>query len=150
MEIPKSVVTFFERPGYVLVSSLDAQGAIHCSAKGIVRIDPDGKIFIADLYLRQTHKNLKKNPRVSLTAIEERTFIGYSLQGTARIIPAAEISLELKEAWETRIIERMSQRVVKGVQAKTKSRGHFEAGLPRQPLNVIEVTVENIVDLSPP
>jgi len=44
----------------------------------------------------------------------------------------------------------MSNRVSKGVQAGSKSSGHFEAELPQHPQYLIEVDVDKIVDLSPP
>jgi len=150
MEIPRNVIDFFERQGFAIVSTLDQHGAIHCSAKGIISIEKSGKILIADLYLHQTHNNLQNNPTVSLTGVDEHNFRGYTMQGYGRIIARENISERLLEAWESRIISRMSHRVIKGVQARTKSKGHFEASLPPQPQYVMEIDVEKIIDLTPP
>jgi hypothetical protein len=150
MELPKTVIDFLERQGFVIVSTLGQSGAIHCSAKGILSIEKAGRVLLADLYLHQTYTNLQKDPRVSLTSVDEHSFCGYTLQGQARIIPRDKILAGMLDVWENRIIQRMSHRVIKGVQTAAKSKGHFEAGLPQHPQYVLEVTVENIIDLSPP
>jgi len=148
--LEKAILDFFANQNFVIVSTIDAKDGIHCSAKGIAGIDSDGRILIADLYLRQTFKNIRNNPRVSLTAINERTFTGFTLQGRAQIISRDAIPPHLAESWEERIVKRMSQRVMQGVRAKTRSGAHFEASLPPQPQYVMAVEIENVINLSPP
>lgn len=150
MVIPENVVRFFERQSFVIIATIDEHHGIHCSAKGVAKIEKEGRLWVADLYYGQTHKNIKKNPRVSVTAIDEHKFIGYTLQGQAKLILREEISIGLLEAWEKHIVGRMSQRVVKGVQAVAKSHGHFEAALPPLPHSIIEIIVDHIIDLAPP
>jgi len=149
MGLSDKVVSFFEKQNFVIVATLDGKGAVHCSAKGIIGVDL-GEILVADLYLTHTYKNLKKNPQVSLTAVEEHSFTGYTLQGKARLVVREDIPVEWIEQWESRIVKRMSHRVVKGVQNKSKSRVHFEAGLPPHLQYVMAVRVDNVVDLAPP
>jgi len=39
VELPSEIIEFFHKQGFVIVSTLDSQGKIHCSAKGIVGIE---------------------------------------------------------------------------------------------------------------
>lgn len=150
MHIPEEVLKFFERQNFVIVNTLDPEHGIHAAAKGIAVIDPAGEVFVTDLYMRHTHQNLSQDSRISLTAVDEKAFIGYCLQGHASIISHKEIPDFLNEAWEKKIILRMSQRVMHGVQGQARSGVQHEAHLPVQPQYVIKMKVEHIVDMSPP
>lgn len=148
-KLSDDIVYFFKNQGFAIVSTLDPEGNIHCSAKGIVGIEKEGKVFVVDLYMQKTFNNLKKDPRISITAIDEREFIGFTLQGKAKIIPAEEMGGHLIDEWEKKIINRISKRVVKSVQKYHASLDHFEAKLPSQPQYLIEIDVESIIDLTP-
>jgi uncharacterized pyridoxamine 5'-phosphate oxidase family protein len=150
MTLSDEVVRFFEKQGGVLVCTLDDRKRIHCSVKGIVKIGDEGKLFLIDLYLYKTFRNLKKNPAISITAVDEHHFKGYTLQGKAKIIPREEIKKEILEEWERRVVHRISKRVIKSVQTGAKSKRHFEADLPTRPKYAIEVKIDNVIDLSPP
>ena len=149
MKIPREVILFLEQQGCVVVSTMDQKKNIHCSVKGIVGIDPDGKIFVIDLYFHKTYANLKKNSTISITAVNEKKFKGYSLQGTAKMISRENIKEHLVEKWENKIIKRASERLIEGVQSGSKSKGHFEIDLPKQPKYLMEVDVTQIIDLRP-
>jgi len=150
MNINKDIINFFEKQDTVVVSTIDADGRIHCSVKGIIEAQESDKIFLVDLYLRQTVKNLKKNPMISLTAIDEHFFKGYTLQGEAEIIPRDKMHERIFQEWEKRVIARISKRVIRSVKTGLKSSVHHEAHLPVHPKYLISVTVKNIVDLAPP
>ncbi|MBF0533305.1 MAG: pyridoxamine 5'-phosphate oxidase family protein [Candidatus Omnitrophica bacterium] len=149
MKIPSDVVHFFNQQAFVIVATLDENKHIHCSAKGIVDIESNGVVRLVDLYMNRTYRNITRQPTISLTAVDEHRFQGYTLQGTAKIVPVDKIPASLAESWETRIIGRISKRVIKSVQTGMKSKYHYEMDLPRHPKYLIEIAVVNIIDLSP-
>jgi uncharacterized pyridoxamine 5'-phosphate oxidase family protein len=150
MKIDKDVLNFFEKQDSVVVSTIDATGNIHCAIKGIVSAKEEDKIFLIDLYLRETFTNLKKNPMISITVFDEHLFKGYTIQGEAEIISRDRIHEEIFEDWERRVVERISKRVSKSVGAGLQSRVHHEAHLPTHPQYLVKVTVKNVIDLRPP
>lgn len=150
MELAARVAEFFRKQNFVIVSTMDKQGRIHCSAKGLVDATDDGRVFLLDVYLKQTFRNLKEDARVSLTAINEDKFIGFTLQGRGKIIPKQDIDVLILRKWERLLIGRISNRVIKGIKAGNKTSTHFEAALPPTPQYLIEVDVDQIIDLVPP
>ena len=150
MKLDQDIINFFEKQDSVIVSTIDAEGRIHCSVKGIVEAQDKSKILLVDLYLYRTFRNLKKNPAVSLTAVDDHTFKGYTLQGIAEIIPRDKMHERIFEDWEKRVVQRISKRISKSVKAGLKSHKHHEAHLPAHPKYLISVTVENVIDLCPP
>ncbi|MBF0253839.1 MAG: pyridoxamine 5'-phosphate oxidase family protein [Candidatus Omnitrophica bacterium] len=146
--LPEKVIHFFEKQHTVIVSTLDADGGIHTSAKGIVRIEPQGRVCVVDVYKQRTYQNLLRNPTVALTAIDDHSFVGYCLKGTALIKEKGELDDHIFKKWESRIISRISTRVIKNLQNEKKTAAHPEMQLPDVE-HAIQVNIHEIVDLAP-
>jgi general stress protein 26 len=147
-EIPDNVAKLLKEKGYVSVSTLDSSGSIHCSAKGVVEVKKKGEVYLIDLYKQITYNNLKRNSTISITAIDEHQFIGFTLKGKARIVKRDKIKYKLIKQWEKKLVERISKRVIKNVKKDKGSVKHPESKFP-QPEYLIEMDVEQIVDLTP-
>ena len=146
--IPAAIADFLQLQGFVIISSIDEQGFPHNSCKGIVKIDKRGEIYLIDVYHGLTCQNIKREPKISICAVDEHKFMGYCLKGKARIMPDDEISHEIIKFWEDNITSRLAKRLLKNL-AEEKSRSHHpEASLPG-PKHLISVVVEEIVDLAP-
>jgi uncharacterized pyridoxamine 5'-phosphate oxidase family protein len=109
----REIINFFQNQGFVIVSTIDNNGRLHNSCKGIVKIKPDGKIYLLDLYKKRAYNNLKRNPHISISAVDEHKFKGYCLKGRAKIIAGNNLALEIIRAWESRITKRITQKALK-------------------------------------
>jgi uncharacterized pyridoxamine 5'-phosphate oxidase family protein len=147
-EISNNVIQLLKEHGFVIVSTLDRDGGIHCSAKGVVDVKKEGHIYLIDLYKRVTYANLKKNSIITITAIDEDQFIGFTLKGKAKIVKRNRIKESIIKQWEKKIIERISKRVIKNVKKDKSSTKHPESRFP-QPEYLIEMEVDQIIDLTP-
>lgn len=139
---------FFHDQGFVIVSTLDSSGDIHNSCKGVVDIKRSGKIYLLDLYLRKTFKNLKRNPRLSITAVDEHRFRGFCLKGKAKLIERDKVNAGTLKAWEDKIASRITQRIIKNIHGEKGHARQPEVLLPK-PAYLIEMQVNDIIDLTP-
>lgn len=147
IKLPQEIIEFLKAQGFVIVSSIDKNGFPHSSCKAIVKIEPQGMIFLIDLYHGSTGENIKHNPRINISAVEEHKFIGYCLKGKGQIL-LDDISQELIKIWEENLTSRLTKRLLKNL-SEDRVRGHHpEATLPR-PKHVIALEVEEIIDLAP-
>ena len=150
MVIPQEVSSFFHVQNYTVISTIDKNGFPHNSCKGIVQIEPrKGIIYLLDLYMKDTYANLKKNARISVTAVDEHKFKGYSLKGRARIVSAKIFGPKVLKAWEETIATRITQRVLRNLREEKGHPHHPEAQLPK-PAYLIAIKVNEIIDLKPP
>ncbi len=150
VKIPDKITKLLLSQGYVVVSTLDKEGSIHCSAKGVADVfGLKGKVYLIDLYKRVTYLNLLKEPTLSITAIDENQFIGFTLKGKAKIVKKEKIRDESIKKWERKIIERISKRVIRDVKKDKISARHPESKLPSFEY-LIEMEVFQIIDLTPP
>ncbi len=147
--ISEDVKRFLLAQHFTIVSTIGSDGIPHSSCKGIVKINPDGTIYLLDLYMGQTYENLTINPSISLSAVDEHKFRGYCLKGTAEIVSSDKLKPDIIKAWEQKITSRITQRILKNIRGETGHPKHPEAQLPR-PKYLIAMTVKEVIDLTPP
>ena len=149
VRLPDDIIHFFKKQPFVIVSTIDRKSkAPHNSCKGIVKIDKNGKIYLLDLYKWRTYANLKKNPHISITAVDEHRFKGWCLEGKAKIVPEEKLKSDIIKAWEKRLAMRITQRLLKNIREEKGHQRHPEAQFPK-PEYMIVMDVEEIVDLIP-
>lgn len=146
--ISDGVKRFLLAQHFTIVSTIGADGMPHSSCKGIVKINPDGTIYLLDLYMGQTYENLTMNPNISLTAADEHKFRGYCLKGTAEILSSDKWKHGIIKAWERKIAGRITRRILKNIRGETGHPKHPEAQLPR-PKYLIAMMVKEVIDLTP-
>lgn len=147
-KLSNEVVQFLRDQGFVIVSTLDRKGFPHNSCKGIVEITPAGKIYLLDLYRGITSGNLARNQRLSITAVDEHRFRGYSLKGKGRLVHDEQLKAALVKAWEDRITSRVTQRILKNISGQKGHPRHPEVLMPH-PKYLIAMEPEEVIDLRP-
>lgn len=147
-KLSDEIIHFLHKENYAVISTIDKGGSVHNSCKGIVEVDPNGKIYLLDLYKQSTYDNLKSNPNISITVVNEHKFSGYCIKGKAKIIDAKKFQTDTIKAWEKKIAGRITQRIIKNMQGAKGHKRHPEALMP-EPEYLIAVEVENVVDLTP-
>lgn len=146
--LSEEIINFFQNRGFVIVSTIDKNGNPHNSCKGIVKIEPNGRVYLLDVYRDRTFENLKYNPKISITAVDEHNFKGYCLKGKSEIIETNKLNNDILKAWEDKITSRITQRVLKNIRGEKGHSRHPEVQLPR-PEYMISMEVEEIIDLTP-
>lgn len=146
--LSSEIIQFFHNQGFVVVSTIDANGFVHNSCKGIVKIERKGRIYLLDLYRNLTYLNLKHNNRMSITAFDEHKFIGYCLKGKAKTQEETKLAPDSIKAWEDRIASRLTQRLLRNIRQEKGRSYHPEVFLPN-PEYMIAMEIEEVVDLTP-
>jgi predicted pyridoxine 5'-phosphate oxidase superfamily flavin-nucleotide-binding protein len=147
VKLPAEVAQFFQNQGFVIVSTLDNDGTPHNSCKGIVRVSPQGKIYLLDLYQAKTYHNLVNNPRISITAVDEYKFAGYCLKGEAKIVQNKKIGPRITAEWEEKVTSRITQRMIRNIREEKGQSRHPEVSFPK-PKYMIVMEVKEIVNLA--
>lgn len=146
--LERGVVDFLRIQGCVVVTTIDKKGFPHSSCKGIVKVAPEGRIYLLDVYRATTCANLQHNRHISITAFDEHKFRGYCLKGLARISDAKDLAPALIKAWEERITSRITQRLLRNIREEKGHLHHPEALLPG-PAYLIVMQTQEVVDLTP-
>lgn len=147
-KLSEDIISFFKNQGFVIVSTIDKDGGLHNSCKGIVKIASSGQIYLLDLYKAKTFQNLKNNSNISITAVDEHKFLGYCLKGKAKIVETASLKSDILTLWDDKITERATKRVIKNIHEEKGSSKHPEILLPK-PEYLILVETKEIINLTP-
>jgi len=142
------IIQFFQKQGFVIVSTVEGNGYAHSSCKGIVKINRNDQIYLLDLYMGKTYENIMQNPHISITAVDEHRFRGYCLKGKAKIIKRDKLKPQIIKAWEDKITSRITQRIIKSIRGEKGHSRHPEVLLPK-PEYMIVMEVEKVIDLTP-
>ena len=148
MRLSDEIIRFFNGQNYTVVTTVGGDGIPHSSCKGVVKINRNGEVYLLDLYRGGTFRNLRNNPRLSVTVVDEHHFRGYCLKGTGRIVALESVKPSILRAWEQRISSRITRRIIKSVQGQKGHPRQPEARLPG-PQYLIAMEVQEIVDLTP-
>jgi uncharacterized pyridoxamine 5'-phosphate oxidase family protein len=147
-KLSSDIMHFLQNQGCVIVSTIDAAGSVHNACKGIIKINPSGRVYLLDLYKGKTYKNISRNQHISITSIDEHKFVGYTLKGRAQAIQKISVNPQIIKAWEDRITSRLTRRLLKNIHDEKGHPRHPEILLPK-PEYMIAMEVEEIVDLTP-
>jgi len=147
-KITQEIIDFFENQGFAIVSTLDKNGIPHSSCKGVIRVSKQGIVYLLDVYMKETYNNLKRNPKISITAIDEHKFKGYCLKGHAKVLTGKKITPFILKAWEDKLTSRITRRLLRNIHEEKGHPRHPEVQLPR-PEYLIAVSVKEIIDLTP-
>ena len=99
VNVPKQVQEFF--PGKLTwVATSTKDGVPNVTPKGSLQVLDDQHVIFADLFSLKTRSNLAENPKVAVTVVDQATFTGYQLKGTAEMISSGplyeEVSAQVK------------------------------------------------------
>jgi uncharacterized pyridoxamine 5'-phosphate oxidase family protein len=142
------VMDFFKTPSFVIVTTIDPDGTPHDSCKDVVRLSRDGRIYLLDLYMRNTFRNLKSNPNMCVAGVDEHHFAGYCLKGIGRIIKIDELRVQVIKAWQKKVDSRIVTRILRNMKDERGHPAQPESLLPR-PEYMIVMDVSDIIDLTP-
>ncbi len=99
VSIPKHVQEFL--PGKLAwVATASRDGMPNATPKGSLKLLDEHHVLFADLFSLKTRKNLEENKKVAVTVIDNETFKGYQIKGTAEILDSGQLFNETAKQLE--------------------------------------------------
>jgi len=100
-KIPQEIQEFIKGK-MAWVATASADGIPNATPKGSVRVIDDQHLVFADLFSLKTRANLKENSKAAVTVVDEKSYKGYQLKGSAELLTAGpifdQVAEELKKA----------------------------------------------------
>ncbi|MDD5044151.1 MAG: pyridoxamine 5'-phosphate oxidase family protein [Candidatus Omnitrophica bacterium] len=102
-------------------------------------------IYLVDYTISRTWKNLKINPRASLSVMDTDTLLGYQINGKVEIIERGAAYRILLKEFKAKGISLSAQRIVEGLR-REKTHKSFEAALPEKVV-FFKLKIEEVVEI---
>lgn len=144
--ITEKMQKFLLNKEFISVGTSDLNSQPNAAPKFVIKID-DGFIYLADYVIGRTFRNLKINPRVSLSAIDMKTLEGYQINGTARIITKGPQYKKLLKVMVDREVHHSAQRVIEDVRGIQKY-DNYEVMFPEKVV-IFKIKCEGVTTIGP-
>ncbi len=114
----------------VSVASCNLKRVPNSAPKMLVDIDRPNCIFFLDYKFTRTYSNIRKNPQLSISFMDDDAFEGYRLTGTCKILETGEEYERIKKYWEKRVSFYTADRIIKRMKGYSTAR-EAEETLPK-------------------
>ena len=130
---------------FVYVATADLDGKPSVAPKFLVKIDKNF-LYLADYVIGKTLENLKINPAVSVSFMDNENLMGYKLDGAVTLVSSGPEFDAVIEEVQRRKVSFTAERVIQGVQ-RGKRHDKFEVALPDRGI-VFKVKVEEVTQIT--
>ena len=142
--INKNVITLLESKEFISVATCDLGAEPNAAPKFLLKVESDS-IYLVDYIIGKTFRNLKVNPRVSLSFFDNNTLVGYQLNGKVQIIDRGPEYLSALNDLARKEIDLSTTRIIDGV-IKGQAHKAYEVASSKQ-FVILKVKVEEIVQI---
>jgi len=130
---------------FVSVATCDLEGRPNAAPKFVLKLE-NNLIYLVDYSIGRTSRNLRINPRISISFMDSDSLMGYQLNGSVKVIDSgSEYDLLVKDLTK-KTVDLSTRRIIEGV---TKGKGHlsFEVNIP-EIFVIFKVKVDEIVEIA--
>ena len=128
-EITKKFIEHSGRLKTIFVATCGSAGEPNCAPKMLISVAKSGAVYYLDYTFARSYANLRENPRISLSFMDDVEFLGYRLSGAAAILrPGSELD-RAKGEWEARVIRYETERLINRLKGRYSTR-ESEISLP--------------------
>lgn len=142
----KDIKALIESKEFISVASCDLEARPNAASKFLLKVEAD-YIYLVDYIMGKTFRNLKVNPRVSLSFFDNNALVGYQLNGKVQIIDSGSEYLTALKDLARKEIDLSTTRIINGV-IKGQAHKVYQVAAHKQ-FVIFKVKVEEIVQMQP-
>jgi len=129
---------------FIDVATANADGHPNAAPKLILKT-PDEFIYLVDCTIGKTWENLKRDPRVSLSFVDQESLKGYQIRGIAKIIEGEGVCQQLVDDLQEKEMALTVTRLISGIRGK-KRHEDFEIGMSDK-FVIFKITILEVVEI---
>ena len=142
--LSKDLIELMNKREFISVATCDFKGRPNAAPKFVLKVD-SGRVYLVDYTIGTSLKNLKANPRISMSLVDVRTLKGYQFNGSVHIMTRGKLYDKMRNEMMDKEVRLTTQRIIDEV------RGHpthetFEV-LISEKFVIFEVTVDEVVEM---
>ena len=142
--INKNMKTLLESREFISVASCDLEARPNAAPKFLLKVEAN-YIYLVDYIIGNTFRNLKVNPRVSLSFLDNNSLVGYQINGKVEIIDKGPEYLAALDDLARKEINLSATRIIDGV-IKGQVHKAYEVAASKD-FVILKVKVEEIVQI---
>lgn len=144
-QITSKMLELLEKREFVSIATADRQGQPNSVPRFFFCAKGDS-IYLIDHVVGKTVANIRENPLVSVSFMDQDALEGYRLNGTAKVLDQGKEYASLLKEWKNRVIKLSADRVIEAVRTG-KKRGHYEVEISDK-LSILKIRVDDVIQIS--
>ena len=140
--IIEEVANFLKNEKFLNIATTDLSNRPNVAPKFLLKVDNE-LVYLVDYVKNMTLKNIRINPRVSLSFINTDSLKGYQINGLAEIIEKGPKYIKLLKEYEKKQVDFSTERLIDSLHNK-KAQMSFEAEFPSDVI-ILQITVNEAV-----
>ncbi len=142
--ITEEMQKFLLNKEFVSVGTSNLSGRPNSAPKFVIKVDKDF-IYLGDYVLGTTFRNLKVNPRASISTIDMKTLHGWQINGAVAIITKGPQYKKLLKTMIEQEVRHSARRVIEDVQGIQKC-DNYEVTFPEKVV-IFKIKCESITKI---
>lgn len=142
----KEIFDLLKNREFINVATCDFGHTPNVAPKFLLKAEKEC-IYLVDYIIGRTWRNLKTNPRASISTINLDSIVGYQLNGTVEIIDQGPQYKQLIKEFNARLLEFSTKRVIEGIRSN-RPHEHTELSFPDRVV-IFRIKIEEIVRIGP-
>ena len=142
--LSKELISLVEKREFVSVATCDFKGRPNAAPKFVLKVE-SGRIYLVDYTIGTSWKNLKINPRLSMSLIDARTLKGYQINGAVHIITRGKLYDKMRNEMMDKEVRLTTQRIIDEVRGQP-THETFEV-LISEKFIIFEVRIDEVVEM---
>ena len=140
--LTKEALTSFQKRKFLNIATCDLSNRPNVAPKFLLKIQ-NNVIYVVDYVRNTTLKNIKINPKVSISFINTETLEGFQMNGVAEIIEIGDAHEILVGEYQKKQIKDSTERLIKSLHDENE-RKIFEAEFPKK-VAILEIKINETV-----
>lgn len=142
--LTESMKELLKKREFLSVGTCDFKGMPNAVPKFLLKVEDD-RIYLVDYTIGTTWRNIKINPRVSLSFINPRTLKSYRINGTVRVITKGAKFDKLFREMQKRAVSLTAQHIIEDLRGQAKY-DDYEVGITDK-FVIFEVKITDITEI---
>ncbi len=141
-KITEKILELLEKREFVSIGTATRDGRPNSVPKLFFRIQEDF-IYLIDHVMGQTVRNIKENPLVSVSFMDQDALEGYRLNGSAKVIERGKKYDAMLKEWNERAVKLSANRVIEGLRTGKKHE-HYEVEISEK-FVILKIKVNHVI-----
>jgi uncharacterized pyridoxamine 5'-phosphate oxidase family protein len=142
--LPKELADLLEKREFISVATCDFEGRPNAAPKFVLKVEGN-RIYLVDYTIGTSWRNLKINPKISMSLVDTRTLKGYQLNGTVKIMTRGKLYDRMRKEMMDKEIRLTTQHIIDEVRGQP-THETFEI-LISEKFIIFEVRLDEVVEM---
>ena len=143
-KITENLLELFQKREFVSIATADRGGQPN-SVPRFFLCAKGSFIYLIDHVMGQTVRNIKENPLVSVSFMDQDALEGYRLNGTAKVVERGKEYEAMLKVWNEKVIKLSADRVIEAVRTG-KKHGHYEVEISER-FALLKIKVNDVIKM---